>query len=54
MTSLKKKKYIMNDVKQRKKSREYTDVILWAAKSAELILKISQVFLIYNDIDVEF
>jgi hypothetical protein len=29
-------------------------VILRAAKSAELISKISQIFLIYNDIDVEF
>jgi hypothetical protein len=54
MTSLMKKKYIMKDVKRRRESREYAALILRAAKSAELIPKISQIFLIYNEIDVEF
>jgi hypothetical protein len=54
MTSLIKKKYSMNDVKRRRKSREYADVILRVAKSTDLIPKISQIFLIYNEIDVKF
>jgi hypothetical protein len=54
MTSLIKKKYTMNDVRRRRESREYADVILRAVKSADLISKISQIFLIYNEIDVKF
>jgi hypothetical protein len=54
MTSLVKEKYTMKDVRRRRKSREYAEVILRAAKSAELTSKISQIFLIYNEIDVKF
>jgi hypothetical protein len=54
MTSLVKKKYIMKNVKKRREFREYARMILRAAKSTELISKISQIFLIYNEIDVEF
>jgi hypothetical protein len=54
MTSLIKKKYIMKNVKRRRESRKYAEMILRAVKSAELISKISQIFLIYNEIDVEF
>jgi hypothetical protein len=54
MISLVKEKYIMNDVKRRKESKKYAEVILRAAKSTELISEISQIFLIYNDIDVKF
>jgi hypothetical protein len=54
MISLMKKKYTVKDVKRRRESKEYAEVILRAAKSTELISKISQIFLIYNDIDVEF
>ncbi len=54
MTFLIKKKYTMKNARRRKKSREYAEVILRAAKSANLTSKIYQVFLIYNDIDVKF
>jgi hypothetical protein len=54
MISLMKKKYTMKDVKRRRESRKYAEVILRAAKFAELISKISQIFLIYNEIDVKF
>jgi hypothetical protein len=54
MTSLIKKKYTMKNVKRRRKSRKYVEMILRAAKSAKLISKISQIFLIYNEIDVKF
>ncbi len=54
MTSLMKKKYTMKDVKRRRESRKYAEMILRAAKSAKLTSKISQIFLIYNEIDVEF
>jgi hypothetical protein len=54
MTSLIKKKYIMKNARRRRESREYVEVILRVVKSAELISKISQIFLIYNEIDVKF
>jgi hypothetical protein len=54
MTSFVKKKYIMKNVKKRRESREYAEVILRAAKSTELISEINQIFLIYNEIDVKF
>jgi hypothetical protein len=54
MISFVKKKYIMKNVKRRRKLRKYVEVILQAAKSTELISKISQIFLIYNEIDVKF
>ncbi len=44
----------MNDVRRRREFRKYADVILRAAKFADLISKISQIFLINNEIDVEF
>jgi hypothetical protein len=54
MIFLIKKKYTMNNVKRRREFREYVDVILRVAKFADLISKISQIFLIYNEIDVKF
>ncbi len=54
MTSLMKKKYIMKNVKRRRESRKYVELILRATKFAELISKINQIFFIYNEIDVEF
>jgi hypothetical protein len=54
MTSLMKKKYTVKDAKRKRKWREYAEVILRAAKFVELISKISQIFLIYNEIDVKF
>jgi hypothetical protein len=54
ITSLIKEKYTMNDVRRRREFREYVDVILRAAKFADLISKINQIFLIYNEIDVKF
>jgi hypothetical protein len=54
MTSLMKKKYIMKNVRRRRESRKYAELILRATKSVELISKISQIFLIYSEIDVKF
>jgi hypothetical protein len=54
MTSLIKEKYIMKNARRRRKSREYAEVILKAAKSTELTSEINQIFLIYNEIDVKF
>jgi hypothetical protein len=54
MTSLMKKKYIVKNVKRRRESRKYAEMILRVAKSTELISKINQIFLIYNEIDVKF
>ncbi len=54
MTSLIKKKYTMKNARRRRESREYAEIILRAAKSADLTSEISQIFLIYNDIDVKF
>jgi DNA/RNA endonuclease YhcR with UshA esterase domain len=54
MTFLMKEKYTLKNARRRREFRKYAEVILRAAKSAELIPKISQIFLIYNEIDVEF
>ncbi len=54
MTFLIKEKYILKNARRRRESRKYAEVILRAAKSAELISEISQIFLIYNGIDVKF
>jgi hypothetical protein len=54
MIFLMKEKYILKNARRRKEFRKYAEVILQAAKSAELISKISQIFLIYNEIDVKF
>jgi hypothetical protein len=54
MTSLVKEKYTLKDARRKRKSRKYAEVILRATKFAELISKISQIFLIYNEIDVKF
>jgi hypothetical protein len=54
MTSLIKEKYTLKNARRRREFKEYAEVILRAAKSAELISKINQIFLIYNEIDVEF
>ncbi len=44
----------MKNIRRRRKSREYAEMILRAAKSIELISEINQIFLIYNEIDVKF
>ncbi len=54
MTFLVKEKYIMKNARRRKKSRKYAEAILRAVKSADLTSEISQIFLIYNDINVKF
>lgn len=54
MINLVKEKYSMNDVRRRRESREYVDVIFRASKFANLIAEISQIFLIYNELDVKF
>jgi hypothetical protein len=54
MIFLMKKKYTVKNVKRRRKSEEYAEVILRAAKSTELISEINLIFLIYNEIDVIF
>ncbi len=54
MTFLVKNKYTMKNARRRRESRKYAKVILRTAKSTELTSEISQIFLIYNEIDVRF
>ena len=48
-----RKKYTMKDVKKRRKPVEYAQIIIKAAKSAEMSVY-NQIYLIFNDLDVEF
>jgi hypothetical protein len=49
-----RKRYIMNDARRRRESREYASVIMRAARSAELESKTHQIMMIYNDLDLKF
>jgi len=46
-------KYTMSNVYQRRKSREYAQIILRKVRSAEMISIYNQLFLIYNEIDLK-
>jgi hypothetical protein len=54
MISLVKEKYIMKNVKRRRESRKYAEIVLRVAKSTELTSEIYRIFLIYNEINVKF
>ena len=48
-----KKQYIMNDVRRRRESNEYTQIIIRAARLTN-ISSYNKNFLIYNDLNLEF
>jgi hypothetical protein len=54
MTIITKKRYIMNDARRRRESREYASVIMKTARSVELRSKFHQVMMIYNDLNLKF
>jgi hypothetical protein len=54
MIIITRKRYIMNDARRRRESREYANVIMRTARSAELESKTHQIMMIYNDLDLKF
>jgi hypothetical protein len=54
MITIIRKRYIMNDARRRRKSREYVSVIMRTARSIELRSKSHQIMMIYNDLNLEF
>jgi hypothetical protein len=44
----------MNDARRKRESREYADVIMRAARFAELESESHQIMMIYNDLDLKF
>ena len=53
MTTVIRKKYTMNDVRRRKKSIEYAQIITRIARSAKMSMY-NQIYLIYNGLDLKF
>ena len=49
-----KERYTMNDVRRRRKFREYAFIILRAAKSTDMKFVTNQIAIIYNELDLEF
>ena len=49
-----KERYTMNDVRRRRKFREYAFIILRAAKSTDMKFVTNQIAIIYNELDFEF
>jgi hypothetical protein len=49
-----RERYIMNDARRRRESREYANVIMRAARSVELESESHQVMMIYNDLNLKF
>ena len=48
-----KKRYIMNDARRRRELNEYAQIIIRAARSAEMSTY-NQIYLIYNGLNLEF
>jgi ribose 1,5-bisphosphokinase PhnN len=44
----------MKNARRRRESREYVDIIMRAARSAELDIANHQIMMIYNDLNLEF
>ena len=53
MITIIRKKYIINDVKRRKKSIEYAQIIIRVVKSAKMSVY-NQIYLIYNELNLKF
>jgi hypothetical protein len=49
-----KERYIMNNARRRRESREYVSVIMRTARSVELKSKSHQIMMIYNDLNLKF
>jgi hypothetical protein len=54
MIIITKERYIMNDARRRRESREYANVIMKIARSVELKSKSHQIMMIYNDLNLKF
>jgi hypothetical protein len=54
MITITRERYILDDVRRRRESRKYADIIMRAEKSAELSSKSHLIMLIYNDLDLKF
>jgi hypothetical protein len=54
MITIIREKYILKNVRRRRESREYAEIIMRAAKSAELSSESHLIMLIYNDLDLKF
>ncbi len=54
MITITRERYILENARRRRESREYADIIMRAAKSAELSSKSHLIMLIYNDLDLKF
>jgi hypothetical protein len=54
MITITRERYILDDVRRRRESREYADIIMRAEKSAELSSKSHLIMLIYNDLNLKF
>ena len=53
MITVIRKRYIMNNVRQRREFNEYVQIIICAARSVEMF-NYNQIYLIYNDLNLEF
>ena len=53
MITIIRRKYIMNNVKRRKKSIKYAQIIIRTVKSAKMSMY-NQIYLIYNELDLKF
>ncbi len=53
LTTITTEKYTMSDAYRRREPREYAQIILREARSAEMTSTYNQLFLIYNEIDLE-
>ena len=49
-----KERYIMKNVRRRRKFKKYASIILRATKSTELEFHVNQIAIIYNELDFEF
>ena len=53
MITVIRKKYIMNDVKRRKESIEYAQIIIRVVRFAKMSVY-NQIYLIYNELNLKF
>lgn len=54
LTTIVRERYILNDARRRRESREYAEVIMRAARSIELDFSNHQILMIYNNLDLKF
>jgi hypothetical protein len=54
MITIIRKKYTLKNARRRRESREYAEIIMRTAKSAELRFEAHQIMLMYNDLNLKF